>query len=75
MADLFRRKNPRPRAPAAEKVDAARDPRGKRGLDRASGWHMKEIAPFPGSGVLATGGMGSAIAAEQRCPRAYCCRR
>jgi len=65
MADLFGAKTPALVLPPLNKLMPHVTPMASVAWTDASGWHMKEMTPFPGSTILGTGGMGSAIAAEQ----------
>jgi prepilin-type processing-associated H-X9-DG protein len=65
MADLFGAKTPALVLPPLNKLMPHVAPMGSVAWTDASGWHVREIKPFPGSDLLGAGGMGSAVAAEQ----------
>lgn len=65
MADLFGAKTPALVLPTLTKLLPHVTPAAAVAWTDKDGWHLKEITPFPGSNVLAAGGMGSALAAEQ----------
>jgi prepilin-type processing-associated H-X9-DG protein len=65
MADMFGAKTPALVLPPLNKLMPHVTPMGGVAWADASGWHAKEISPFPGSDLLGAGGMGSAVAAEQ----------
>jgi prepilin-type processing-associated H-X9-DG protein len=65
MADLFGAKTPALVLPPLSKLMPHVTPAAAVAWSDKNGWHLKQITPFPGSDVLAMGGMGSAMAAEQ----------
>jgi len=65
MADLFGAQTPAMTLPTLAKLMPHVAPAGGVAWAGKDGWHAKSVSPFPGSDILASGGMGSAIAAEQ----------
>jgi len=65
MADLFGAKTPALVLPPLSKLMPHVTPAASVAWSDKNGWHLKQITPFPGSDILAMGGMGSAMAAEQ----------
>jgi len=64
-ADLFGAKTPAMAMPPLAKLMPHVTAAASVAWTDADGWHMSEISPFPGSNVLAAGGMGSGVAAQQ----------
>jgi prepilin-type processing-associated H-X9-DG protein len=65
MADLFGAKTPAMAMPTLTKLLPHVTPAAGIAWPDKDGYHFKEISPFPGSQILAAGGMGPALAAEQ----------
>jgi prepilin-type processing-associated H-X9-DG protein len=65
MADLFGAHTPAMSLPTLAALMPHVRPTLSVGWADAEGWHSKSISPFPGSDLLAAGGMGSGLAAEQ----------
>jgi prepilin-type processing-associated H-X9-DG protein len=65
MADMFGAKTPALVLPTLAKLMPHVTPAAGVAWSDKSGWHLKQITPFPGSDLLASGGMGSAMAVEQ----------
>jgi prepilin-type processing-associated H-X9-DG protein len=64
-ADLFGAKTPAMALPPLAKLMPHVTPAASVAWSDAEGWHLDELSPFPGSNVLAAGGMGSGLAALQ----------
>ncbi|MDB5318619.1 MAG: hypothetical protein JWN40_250 [Phycisphaerales bacterium] len=65
MADMFGAKTPALVLPTLAKLMPHVTPAAAVAWSDKTGWHLKQITPFPGSDILASGGMGSAMAVEQ----------
>jgi prepilin-type processing-associated H-X9-DG protein len=65
MADLLGAKTPAMAFPTLSKLMPHVTPVAAVAWSDATGWHAKEVSPFPGSEILQSAGMGTIMAAEQ----------
>jgi hypothetical protein len=65
LADLFGAKTPALALPTLNKLLPHVTPAASVAWVDKTGWHSKQITPFPGSEILNGGGMGSIMAAQQ----------
>jgi prepilin-type processing-associated H-X9-DG protein len=65
MADMFGAKTPALVLPTLGKLLPHVTPAASVAWVDQTGWHMKQITPFPGSEILSSGGLGSIMAAQQ----------
>src|SRR5258706_5229639 len=65
MADMFGAKTPALVLPTLAKLMPHVTPAAAVAWSDTTGWPLKQITPFPGTDILASGGMGSAMAVEQ----------
>jgi Protein of unknown function (DUF3352) len=64
-ADLFGAKTPALVLPTLANLKPLLKPSGAVYWADKAGWHYKSVSPFPGSDLLAMGGMGSLVATQQ----------
>jgi prepilin-type processing-associated H-X9-DG protein len=65
MADLFGAKTPALVMPPLAKLMPHLGPAGSVSWVDQAGWHRRAISPFPGSEILASGGLGAIMTAQQ----------
>jgi prepilin-type processing-associated H-X9-DG protein len=65
LADLFGAETPPMLLPPLRKIMPHLSPAGSVSWSDDAGWHYKGICPFPGSGLLTSGGGGQLMVAQQ----------